>query len=1189
MKRGAGMYLKRLEIQGFKSFADKVEFEFPSGITAIVGPNGSGKSNVVDSIRWVLGEQSVKNLRGSKMEDVIFAGSAERRPLGMAQVSLTLDNSARIFDLDYEEVTVSRRLYRSGESEYLINKTPSRLKDVQELFMDTGLGREGLSIISQGKVDEILSLKPEDRRGLIEEAAGIIKHKYRKREAERKLKDTEDNLLRVEDIISELTERVGPLGEQAEKAKSYKENKEMLDHLELSMEVQDIVRNQAQEKELLEQHRQIEDKMTEQIAKLSAQDAELSQIRFVMQQEESAFQEQQQSYYDLQNQLDRRNSTIETNTQLLTHTVEQITKFYTEIKKQDQVLAVFQQMHQEKEVQLKDAEQQYQQYQALVKEQQLACHQQEQQIATLEQLQEQNNNAIFQNMQAQANNHNTVQRLEHELSGGERGKEKSQQKLTELQQMMNTQEQLKVELEEKLATEINRQETHKHAVAILERTIKQRKNQQLQMRQELNEIQINLQDKQSRVKALKELEESGEGYQYGVKSVLEQKQKGNLQGIIGTVSQLITVPKQYEKAIETTMGISLQNLVTEDDKQAQVAIAYLKDRKKGRATFLPLNTIKGQRAEEDLSKEEHVLGLAVDLIKFDAKYEMILLHLLGKVWVVQDLASAIEIGKKRGFGHRMVTLDGELVTPGGALTGGNHDKERNGLLARQRQILELEQDVDGIKQKMDEQNLKLDAYYVETNRMKEELTVLREKNASFIRIFTQLDQQLMQANKEEKRIQNEFAMEQFALQEQEKERVNQETAYQEELRRRELLDAEAVQLEQEALKLKQHMQDTQQIQRKLQTEYGQNEVQAATAKQRWELLAEQFEEERKRFQTETLALKNIKAEVSVLEAKKLQYETEIVEQREMIKEEQFVLSTQQEQLRVYKSNRQQKQEIVASLEEQVKILRKMSEQVTGQKYQLDLNLNRVQGYLSSGYRRLEQNFGCTLEEAKQRAVVLENIPKVQKEIHRLKNYLNSLGEINFTAIEEYDQVKERLDFLRTQVDDLQDARQALNKVIQEMEKIMAQKFAETYREVNERFSEVFQSMFGGGQARLELSDPEDYLLTGIEIIAQPPGKKEQVLTLLSGGERAMTAIALLFSLLTVKPSPFCILDEIESALDDVNIDRFARFIKEYAQKTQFIIISHRKGTMEAADVLYGVAMENKGVSRLMSVKVSDYA
>ena len=771
-------------------------------------------------------------------------------------------------------------------------------------------------------------------------------------------------------------------------------------------------------------------------------------------------------------------------------------------------------------------------------------------------------------------------------------------------QLQKAQVQLKADLTEEIDTKVQEQKNHEKAVKALEAEVEQRKNQQFTMRQEINDTQAKLQEKLSRAKALKELEESGDGYQYGVKSVLEQKQKGHLHGIIGTVSQLITVPQKYEKAIETQMGNSLQNLVTEDDKQAQAAIQYLKDRKKGRATFLPLNTVKGQRAEEDLSKEENVLGLAVDLIEFDSKYENILLHLLGKVWVIKDLPSAVAIGKKRGFGHRMVTLDGELVTPGGALTGGNHDKERNGLLARQRQILELEAEAEALKVQMATQNDALDAYYGETNRLKEEISTLHSQDGTFIRVLAQLDEQMVQLYKEDKRIQTELSMEQFALKEQENQREAQARSYEEEQARQVALANEASQLEQAAEQMKEQLALASQQLKQLQSAYSQNEVQAATAKQRWELLAQQYQTDAQRFHNLSMSLENKQAEVRVLEGNKLQYETEIVEQRDKIKEEQVTLSAQQEQLNAYKSTRQQKLEHIAALEEQVKELRKANEQLTGQKYQLDLNLNRIQGYLSSGYRRLEQNFGCTLEEAKERAVELESIPKAQKQIHRLKNYLTGLGEINFTAIEEYEQVlsedeptvieeyeqvKERLAFLKTQVGDLYEAKQSLNKIIQEMEKIMAQKFAETYAEVNARFSEVFQSMFGGGQARLELSDPEDYLLTGIEIIAQPPGKKEQVLTLLSGGERAMTAIALLFSLLTVKPSPFCILDEIESALDDVNIERFARFIKEYAEKTQFIIISHRKGTMEAADVLYGVAMENKGVSRLMSVKVSDYA
>ena len=1182
------MYLKRLEIQGFKSFADKVEFEFPSGITAIVGPNGSGKSNVVDSIRWVLGEQSVKNLRGSKMEDVIFAGSADRRPLGMAQVSLTLDNSARIFDLDFEEVTVSRRLYRSGESEYLINKAPSRLKDIQELFMDTGLGREGLSIISQGKVDEILSLKPEDRRGLIEEAAGIIKYKYRKREAERKLADTEEHLVRVQDIIQELEERVGPLGEQAEKALQYKTGKEELDRLELSLEVHDIAENQLREKNLQGKKQQLEDEMARQAAGLAGQEAELAELRLAFQQQETVFQEQQQAFYELQNQLERRSNTIQANTQLLENTVEQIRRLRGEVAAQQAETAALQQKLQKAEGETLAAEQLLQEQRTLAEQQRQVLHQLEEQLQQTEQSEEQHKHAVFAMMQEQARNHNALQRLEQELSGGDRGREKTEQKLAKLEQMLQQQYQYRADLQAQMEEQQALQQKHDREIAALEQEVEERKRQQFLMRQQLNETQASWQETQSKAKALKELEESGEGYQYGVKSVLEQKHRGKLQGILGTVSQLITVPQHLEKAIETTMGVSLQNLVTEDDKQAQEAIRYLKEHKKGRATFLPINTVKGQRAEEDLSKEEHVLGLAVDLIEFDKTYEKIMLHLLGKVWVVQDLPSAVAIGKKRGFNHRMVTLDGELVTPGGALTGGNHEKERGGLLARKRQVAELEERARQLEAQMEQQNRDLDIYYAQTGEKKAAIVTLRSQDEDLIRRAAQLEQQLRQQEREEKRLRSERDMEQFQLQEQDKQQEEQKLALQQEKTLQQELAQREKALNQQGEMLKEQLQHLQQCQKEAQNAYNQNEIQLATAQQRWEMLRQQSAAERERYQLLQHNLESRTQELTQQEQKQKQYEQLIAENRKSIQQEQAQLSEQNQQLTVYRTKRLEQQERIGQLEDGVRQKRQRNEQLREQKYQLELKLNKIQGYLSAGYRRLAQNFDSTYEEAQQQAVVLENIPQTQKQIQQLKGQLNQLGEINFTAIEEFEQVKQRLEFLKTQVGDLQEARQSLNKVIQEMEKIMAQKFAETYQEVNARFSEVFCSMFGGGQAHLELSDPEDYLLTGIEIVAQPPGKKEQVLTLLSGGERAMTAIALLFSLLTVKPSPFCILDEIESALDDVNIDRFARFIRQYAEKTQFIIISHRKGTMEAADVLYGVAMENKGVSRLMSVKVSDY-
>ena len=938
----------------------------------------------------------------------------------------------------------------------------------------------------------------------------------------------------------------------------------------------------------MEKKQQLEDGVAACMASLSGQEAELEQLRFEFGRQEAVYQEQQQSFYQLQNQLERRTNGVQANRQLLESAEEQLERLQQELDGQQAETLALEKTVQDTRRQAAEAEQIFSQQQRILAEDEQKLQELERQGAQQQQDEEQQQSDVFANMQEQARNHNALLRLEQDLSSDERDREKIKGKLSALTQELERQQVKQAELREKMTVQQEQESQYHQQVTAIEQEIEQRKEQQLVLRQQLTDGQAAWQEKQSRAKVLKEMEESGEGYQYGVKSILEQKQQGKLQGIIGTVSQLITVPQHLEKAVETAMGVSLQNIVTEDDKQAQAAIQYLKERKKGRATFLPLNTVKGQRAEENLSNEENVLGLAVDLIAFDKKYEKILLHLLGKVWVVKDLASAVAIGKKKGFSYRLVTLDGELVTPGGALTGGNHEKERGGLLARQRQILELEDAVKQLEQQIQQQNEALEAYYAVTGEKKEALAQLRSQEEAFIRSAVELEQEQRLQEREEKRLQNELHVEQFHLEEQEKQREAYRTALEQERARQGELAEQERNLARQAEQLKERRQVLQTQQKEVQDRYQENTVQLATAKQRWELFAQQSDSEEQRYQGLRKTLQQKQSEYEKLAQKKAEYEQEIAENLHYIQQEQEQLAAGNTALEDYREKRQAKQERIALLETAVGQGRQEKERLREQKYQLDLSLNKVQGYLSGGFRRLAQNFDCTYEEAQAKAVAMENIPQTQRRIQEIKGLLGRLGEINFTAIEEFEQVQQRLQFLQKQVADLHDARQSLNKVIEEMEKIMAQKFAETYREVNARFSQVFQSMFGGGQARLELSDPTDYLLTGIEIVAQPPGKKEQVLTLLSGGERAMTAIALLFSLLTVKPSPFCILDEIESALDDVNIDRFARFIRDYAAKTQFIIISHRKGTMEAADVLYGVAMENKGVSRLMSVKVSDY-
>lgn len=1181
------MYLKRLEIQGFKSFADRVEFEFTQGVTAIVGPNGSGKSNVVDSIRWVLGEQSAKSLRGGKMDDVIFAGSTQRRPVGMAQVSMTLDNSAGLFPLEFAEVTISRRLYRSGESEYLINKTPCRLKDIHELFMDTGLGREGFSIISQGKVDEILSLRPEDRRGLIEEAAGIIKYKYRKREAERKLGETEENLLRLNDIVDELTKRVEPLGEQAEKAQQYKLWKKELDDLEITLEVQQLERNMAAEVQNLADLAVNEDKLAEVSAQYGTIEAKVEQDKLALQQLEQEINEQQEAFYVLQGQLEKRESDISLGTQLKATFAEQREKLLDEERYYQQEIARLSlevetkvQGCEEMDKALLSAKEVYQALEAKLTQQTAL-------IDAGEQILENAKDDSILNMQKQARCHNEHLRLIQQLDSGEKRLSRlgeRQAKLRQEQEVLTCEvaaadEALTV-LQQALAqSEVEQQEEHR-ALDRLQET-------QQQIKRENARLQSQYQQAHSRYQALKELEEAGDGYQLGVKSILEQKKVGTLSGIIGTVAQLLKVPDYLERAIETAVGQGLQNIVTASDGDAQSAIGYLKKAQKGRATFLPLNTIQGTKSSQML-KDDAVLGLAVDLVSFDPKYTNIMNYLLGRIWVAKDLKAAVELGKKKGFKERLVTLDGDLITPGGAMTGGNFARQKGGLLSRQRQIHELAQQAADLKAALAKAVKELadleDAVVQKNKQLAQKQLLCQNQRLEWQQKHQEQEQRL----KEKERLDKEFALEGLDYQELAAENADlQEKITMEEAKAQQII-AEKEQLEALITAQKEQLEILRRDKEQWQKEFQQQQVQQAADEQKAAMLAEQLADLKSRLTGLERQRQQKAVDILDLEQKDAAKAKEIAENKGVIQTLTVELKDQQEQLTHKRQIRIQKQTQVEDVETSGRLLQKQLEQLKEEKYRLDGTIERLKALKENALKRLAQTFGVTYDEALLCKVEIEDEKNALSRVTKLKGKIQGLGNINFNAIDEYQEVKERLTFLNEQMDDLQKAKASLGKVIKEMEEIMAKRFQETYQVVNATFAQVFSAMFAGGSARLELSDPKDYLLTGIEIVAQPPGKKEQILSLLSGGERAMTAIALLFALLTVKPSPFCILDEIEAALDEVNVDRFARFIRDYTHKTQFIVISHRKGTMEAADVLYGVAMENDGVSKLMSVKLSDY-
>lgn len=1184
---GELLYLKRLEIQGFKSFADKVELEFNPGITVVVGPNGSGKSNVVDAIRWVLGEQSAKTLRGLRMDDIIFAGSHNRRPVGMARVSLTLDNSTGIFPLDFNEVTVSRRLYRSGESEYLINKVPCRLKDIHELFMDTGLGKEGFSVIGQGKIDEILSLKAEDRRNLIEEAAGIVKYRYRKREAQKKLGDTEQSLVRINDIISELTEQLEPLEEQANKARQYQSWKKELDQWEISLAVNALEENKDREQEIIAMRQKMDDELTENTTQYHQLESNIEELRLELQQIDQELTHLQQNYYDANSQLERKEHEIAMAKEKKAGLEAQVKRINSEQDNLVNEQAILQTNMENNKQELEKIQVEYQDVAAVVQELAQTINQYKEKYINNTNLLEEYKVQVIETLQENAKANNEITRIDNEIKNQQRRSQQLTEKLQEIKQVLTKIEKEKLAREEE---ELNLLETKKqieHNVKKNQEDIEKNIKEQSKIKKSLEEKQINYQKLNSRLQVLQEMEETGEGYQQGVRAILgERRNKLSFKGIIGTVADIINVPKHLEVAVETALGGALQYIITENDDAAQKAINFLKSNKKGRATFLPLNTIKAKISNIVL-KDAQVLGRAVDLINYEPRYKEIMEYLLGRIWIINDLSSAIKLGKENSFSIRMVTLDGEILTPGGALTGGNYSKQKTGLLTRKRLIKELSHSL--IHMEKEVKNLKKELHCLENKHSKlvnEDVGLKASLQEQLIKL-SEVNNKLDQISQDLKRVNAERQL--YILEQQEL--TNQIEALETE-KERQIQEVEKIKnknqdVEQQIAYLQNFLKELAATQEDLNEKLNEKKIISATLKQSKDMGEAKFCELEQRLHTLDEDKKKLNAEIKELLEQIKQVEHLACRSEETIKELSKKLDKYQRDMEQVREKRGGIQETISSLETEVKGKQAVLDQLKNEKHQIDMKLTKVQMEISSNQEKLNQQFGCTYEEALAIKLEITSKRNVSKRVNELKEAINDLGLVNFAAITEYERVNERLQFLSNQYNDLDEAQNSLQKVIKEMDQIMVKKFQETYQLVNEAFNDVFSQMFDGGSAQLELSDTNNLLETGIEIIAQPPGKKPQSLSLLSGGERAMTAIALLFAILTVKPSPFCILDEIEAALDETNVIKFAKFLKNYTHKTQFIIISHRKGTMEAADVLYGVTMENTGVSKLISVRLNE--
>ncbi len=1176
------MYLKKLDMYGFKSFMDRITVSFDYAITAIVGPNGSGKSNITDAIRWVLGEQSIKSLRGSRMEDVIFAGTAKHKPVSFAEVSLTLDNTSGLFSSPYSEITVTRRVYRSGESEYFINKTPCRLRDIHELFMDTGLGRDGYSVISQGQIDSILSQKSEDRRQIFEEAAGISKYKYKKNEAMRKLATTEENLVRVRDIAGELASRLGPLETQAKKAREYLDIYEKLKILEINLSVSDIEKLQKAQEDISAKYALVQASMEKESARLSE------------------IQTEEASLYD---EMRRRDGEMESVRALL-HTTDLSVKgmegdnALLSQRMETELLAAekYEAEKKEKEAEIEEKKAAVSRADEAIKEYKLDVSKAEQAVSAgrekLAALQDaihtqtasgESLTATAAQLYTQAEE--TGKHIEA-LSGYDlpkrRGELEEEIALANRRMMEYAREEERIKAEkEGLAKAL---EEDAAAFSALAAKRPKAQEQLAGLKAQYNETMRTYNQKLSRKNALSDMEQNMEGYQKGVRSVLRANLSADIRGVL---SKLIHTEPKFVLAIETALGGALQNIVVGTEEDAKRAIAFLKQTKEGRATFLPISAMRGSRLQsiDRVKTEPGVLGLACDLVTAENDYAGILLHLLGTTVVVDTVDNAISLARKFSYQFRIVTEDGTLLNRGGAMTGGSRANQ-SGLLSRSGEISALEAECASLSKALEKAEDKIDAQTDALSQMGETLEALRtshgKKKATLLSLDGSEKLCLDKRTNEEnhlKRLASDLESTLLQMENADKERQRLETF------REDLLNKHkaTLSLSEEAKEKLRSLMDEQSRSRdalaELQVAVNSAEKDlVAACNLREELLlairklteevGEKELQKRQSLQTaEDLRLRHANRLLDIEEGKKRAAE--------------FA-----ETLRTMTETRGTAEKTAETLRQDLQVQNDKLYALQGENARLEAQLEKTRTALEGTISHLWDSYELTYSSALEHRQDIGPIGPAKEEAARLRRALRALGSVNVDAVTEYQEVKERHSFLSAQIQDLETAMQELQKIIMDMTRVMTETFSARFAEIAEHFKETFRTLFGGGTGKLTLTDPGNILESGIEIDVQPPGKKLQNLSLLSGGEKALTAIAILFSVLRVRPAPFCILDEIESALDDHNIDRFAAYLRNYAD-TQFIIVTHRRGTMEAADVLYGVTMQEKGVSKLLSMQISD--
>ena len=1174
------MYLKRLELKGFKSFPNKTDIIFKEGVTAIVGPNGSGKSNVSDAVRWVLGEQSIKSLRGDKLEDVIFAGSDNQKPMNFCEVALTIDNSDGKLDVDYSEVTIKRRAYRSGESQFYLNNKSCRLKDIKEILLDTGIGKDGYSIIEQGKVDEILSNNPANRRKVFDEACGISKYRYKKTESERNLKNTKENLARINDIYVEIENQIKPLYNQQVKARKFLDLSEKLKKIEVNNYIREIQKIEQLLSEVNAQYEALGKELENIDKEKSSFEENSKEVTIQMEEMDKSIEKLTEYINSIKSVIDKKEYEINLLNQQKDTSLNKIKKNKEEL---DNISKSFEnntenlnRIHKEKEEKEESINKLKDQLEIFIEKNEVNKNKIESLNEKIENLKDE----IIELLNEKQDVSNKLSTLNANKDNINQRNENIDFEINEIREKLKDKEVLFEEVKLKINDKKERLEDFKTKVSNSYEKLQNLKEENQSLNSKIQNNNYALKEYSSKLNVYIDMENHYEGFNRGVKEVLKNK---NLKGIYGALGQVVTVSGKYEKAIEAALGAYMQNIITEDENSAKAAINYLKHNKIGRVTFLPMNIIKSKKINNVNSKTKFI-GIASDLISYDEKYRDILENILGRTIVIENIDEGIKFARETGHKYKVVTLDGEILNPGGSLTGGSLKSSGN-ILSRKRLINEFNEKIKTIK----EENVAIGEKIVSIEK---ELLKCQENIKHYEEEIKVLDKKLILNNSSYARYEEEINafLSNIKKLETEKENLGSNLNYT--IQKKEMLESQIKDIDNKHSENKENIEN-------LSKELNKESEIYESEKSKFNNLNIQLTKDKEILKAFNADIERTKEYLNQLEIKKSSIEKENQYEENQIKEideKMHIEDREKENLKNQLSdnnkNLENKKVVRENLKQKLddnnlklKNIDKQFMEVKESIFKVESSIEKLESSKENNNFKLFEDYNLTYLQAVE--LRDDEIEINKKVLDSLKKEIKSLGNVNMDSIEEYKEIKERYDFYSEQREDLQKSIEAIEEIIAELEEHMKIQFKEEFNKINENFKYVYNRLFGGGEGNLTIVDMDNILESDIEITAKPPGKKMKNLSLLSGGEKALTAISILFAILLAKPTPFCILDEIEAPLDDSNIARFGTFLKELTSRTQFIAVTHRRGTMEAADYIYGVTMEQRAISKVISLSLNE--